>query len=241
MKPCILVALAGLLTCGSASAQALDYKQKAKKPAPRDPAATWPHRWYLGASLQQNETSDWSVSRQTDDGSFQSVDADDQDFGHSLYGGVSFERTFSFALELGYLDFGGTSQTIQSDGSGIVWAAGPIRERQQLKGALFSMLAGRPVGHGVSLFLRLGALKWTSEFAYTGTTQGSGPVRNSGRHNHVDAVFGGGVAFDATDAWRLRAAYMSYPLSDSELNTFEPTVDALEVSVAYRFGKGPGG
>jgi hypothetical protein len=236
-----IVVLAGLLACTSASGQALEYKKTATKRRPADPAKQWPQRWYVGGSLQQSETRDWSVSRRTDDGSFRSIQADDRDSGYSFYGGVEFKRTSSLALELGHVDFGGTSQTIQSDGSGNPWAAGPIREKQALKGTLFSVLWAHPVGERLSAFLRLGALRWTSEFAYTGTTLTLGRVRHSGTHSHVDAVFGGGLRYEAGEAWQLRAAYMRYPLSDSDRDEFEPTVDALELSVVYRFSERPGG
>ena len=237
---CWILVLAGLLAWDSASAQALDLKKKArKKRPPPDPAVVWPYRWYLGASVHQAGFGEgWATAEKTDDGSFASAESDDTATGYSIYGGLEFKQTIALALELGYVALGTVTYTAQSDGSGPVWAAGPVREEMEMTGRMLAGQAAYPVGHGLSLCARLGVLAWKSQAVYGGTTQG-GPVTNGGSRSNVGPAFGAGVVFDGLEDWRLRASYMRYVLSDAssdvQLADLKSKVNQLELSVAYRF------
>lgn len=233
------VVLTGLLACGSASGEMLlDFKKGKKRPPP-DPAAVWPHRWYLGGSVHWGTFSGgWATGERVDDGSFRSADSDDSSTGHSFYGGIEYKRNVALALEVGSIDLGMITYMAQSDGSGAVWAAGPFQERLKVKG---TVLMGRgivPVWHGVSLCVRLGVINWKGRNTYSGTTKLFGPGVHDQSWSNADPALGVGVLYDAFEDWRLQSTYMRYALSDSSNDFglgFKSTVSALELSVAYLF------
>jgi hypothetical protein len=189
-------------------------------------------RKYFGIGLGTSTMSSWSTAETLDDGSFVSEGGDDRDSGLQLFGGI---EVGNHAFELGYAELGGATYEAMSDGSSVVWSAGPIRETLDASAIQFSYQYSYPITARTRLFGRVGFQKWSTDAAYGGTTQSLGAVRFEYGTSDWDELLGAGVAFDLTPRWRLRGAYMLHRLNQDNGAEREARMKALELSIMYRY------
>ena len=174
---------------------------------------------YAGASLSQS-TADISLN-DLDDGSFTSGSIDDSDTGYRAYLGYRFLKFF--ALEADIVELGEFSYDAVSDGSGLLWAAGPVTATAEAEGYRLSALGILPVGKNFSIFGKFGIFAWDAD---TVVTDGSGTISNSA--DGEDEFFGAGVAYDLPGPLSLRLEYELLSLDTVD-------VDTLSVGAAFRF------
>ncbi len=147
--------------------------------------------------------------------------ADSGDTGFGVFAGYRFNR--NFALELGYLDLGAVTAELMNstrvDGARLD-AEGEAR--LDATGILLSALISIPVGQRVSLFGRLGVLRWDGDLSATA----SGRIRLGGRNisfdglnesrkrSGTDGAYGGGVRFAFNENLAVRAEFTRFEAID---------------------------
>lgn len=177
---------------------------------------------YFGLALGQSTLEDWDTSV-IDDGSLTSASAEDSDTGFRLIGG--YELNPNVSLEFGYTDFGEATAEGNSDGTGFVWVAGPVRAETSADGIDFGALAKLPVSESFSVHGRLGLLLWDAE----GQASDAAGVAFEGTDDGTDLFFGIGAEFQTTSPLAMRLEYTKYSLDDVDM-------DFLAFSLIYRVG-----
>ena len=116
--------------------------------------------FYLGLGVGQGEANELDFS-DFDDGSALAGSFDESDFGWQIFGGYRFSR--HFALELGYFDLGEASFDAISDGSGSVFAPGPVTGSVESSGPGAFAVGIAPIGEKLSVLLRAGYMAWNAD------------------------------------------------------------------------------
>lgn len=177
---------------------------------------------YFGLAVSQNTFKQWDdVGDSLDDGSFTSQSSDDKGDGFRVFLGFGGNETFSF--EFGYSDFGKASFKAESDGSGF-WPAGPMSVTASPSGLDLAVVGKAPVGESVTLFGRLGVVKWSVD-----SDASIGGQSGSGSDDGSDIFFGGGVEFGRSGPMSVRAEYAKYSFDDADL-------DSMSLSLIFRGG-----
>lgn len=229
-KTCrMLAAFGGVALCGMAWAH-----ESADCDCPRasDAPIQWQTAWYAGASAGQETFGDWSTVRELDDGSYAAESEDNRGAGYRIFAGIDFLRYLG--VEAGYADLGSASFAAESDGSGFLWDAGPVREEAELQGADLSLLARAPLPGQFALVGQAGVFRWKSEGTGYGSVQGFGPTGYLHEPEEgTDVLYGGRLEYDGLPAVRLTAAYTRshFDLVYRE----DASLEMFALSAAYRF------
>ena len=191
--------------------------------------------WYAGGSVAQNTFKDWSSAEAGDDGSYISRSVGDSDTGVQVFVGVDLGRYFAF--EFGYANYGEATFLSQSDGSGSVWAAGPIAETIGLKSIGLDLLGKLPLGESVALFGKVGTFRWTSTFEGSGTLQCCGTFTFSEASGGSDGAYGAGLQFDGFRPARVVVEYTAANFGSSFFEPQHPKLESIVLSLAYVFSR----
>lgn len=175
---------------------------------------------YLGFNLGQAsyDVSQSDAAAALDDGSLTSLSIDDTDSSYRWAIGYQLLRYFS--LEGGYLDLGDITVNATSDGSGSLYAAGPVNSRMGVDGLFFDVKGLLPLNEQVSLYGKFGLLKWDGEVTLSNV---DGSVNEDGD----DTFFGIGGSYNIYDTLALNVDYTFYKLDDLDVDVF---------SVGIQFG-----
>lgn len=166
---------------------------------------------YFGLSIGQSTLKDWDSSV-IDDGSFNSIDVEDSGVSIRVSGG--FDLNPSFALEIGYSDFGEVTAEGTSDGTGFFWAAGPVSAEASADGFDLGFVGRIPTSDSFSFLGRAGVLIWDAEIDFADS---SGSLKLSDDGN--DVFFGIGGEFQTSEAMAMRLEFTRFSLDDSDIDT----------------------
>lgn len=180
--------------------------------------------FYVGFNLGQASydvtLSDLSVF---DDGSISSASIDDGDTSFSLT--LGYQLTPNIALEGGFIDLGELTANANSDGTGFLFAPGPVNFKVAVDGLFFDVKGLLPLNEQFSLYGKLGLLKWSEEGTLSDST---GSL--SGDDDGTDIFFGVGASFNINHNISINADYSRYKVDEDEDN-----VDVLSVGIQYGF------
>jgi len=121
------------------------------------PAASAQTGWYFGAGTGEAE-ADLSLSdfSDLDDGSITSASLDDSDTGTKFFAGFRFKE--NVAVEGAFVDLGEVSIDATSNGSGFLYAPGPVSFEADIDGINIALVGIWPVGDKVDVIGKLGLI-----------------------------------------------------------------------------------
>lgn len=163
---------------------------------------------------------------------------EDQDTSWSIFFGYQFSQHFAF--EAGYLNLGsfpyryaGTADLTGFGGG----AADPttVGYTRDVKGYPLSVLGILPLGLMFDIHARAGVLFATAEQKIT-STAGTASLAFSDSATSQDLFFGAGAAMNLGDSWSLSLDWVQYDKVGDGDTILETDLDALSLSVIYRFG-----
>ena len=152
------------------------------------PAASAQPGWYFGAGTGETEGIDLSLS-DLDDGSFISGSVDDSDTGTKFFAGFRFKE--NVAVEGAFVDLGEVSIDATSNGSGFLFAPGPVSFEADIDGINIALVGIWPVGDKVDVIGKLGFFMWDVESSLSNSAFGSVSADDDG----TDTMFGVGGQF----------------------------------------------
>ncbi len=175
---------------------------------------------YLGASLGRAEARDLDLAT-IDDGSVLTGGTDGTDNGWKLFAGFKVFKIVN--AEFGYRDYGQVSFSATSDGTGTIYAAGPVDGLADTTAVSVSAMVVLPVGR-FKFFAKGGIARWRTE---TTVRHSTGNIATS-ESDGVDALYGFGAAWALKNSAGLRVEY-------ERLATNAADRDFLSVGVHFRF------
>ncbi len=177
--------------------------------------------WYAGGSIGEMKVSGLSLSL-LDDGSGLTGSVDDSDTGWTVLGGVRLQK--HFAIEADYIDFGEFSINATSDGTGSIFAAGPVAAEISATGFSVSALGLMPVSDHFDLFARIGYFSIDADSSVTNSATG----RITDSDDDDDFYFGAGAQYNFRAPVSLRLEWRQYRGPED--------VDYLSIAGFFRFG-----
>lgn len=176
---------------------------------------------YLGTSVGQAEARDLTLEPIAD-GSVLTGAADGTDNGWKLFAGFKVFRAVN--AEIGYLDYGQISFLATSDGTGTIYAAGPVNGLADTTAVSISAMVVVPAGR-FKFFAKGGFARWRTE---TTVMHSTGNVATS-ESDGVDALYGFG------GAWALKKGSAGLRVEYERLATNATSRDFLSIGVQFRF------
>ena len=166
--------------------------------------------WYIGATFGQS-----SVDLEDCGGG---VECDDKDTAWRILGGYQINR--NFAVEVGYHDFGTSTQSI------------PGLATLDFKANSFELLAVGmlPINNQFSLYGKAGVYR--GEVKATLNILG---VSDSTKETNTDLTFGFGAQFNVTRQLGIRAEWQRYTSMGDSDTIGESDVDVMSLGLVYRF------
>lgn len=186
--------------------------------------------WYLGASVGQSRAKideDKINSALLGAGFTNTSIVDrDQDTGFKLFLGYQFNKYF--ALEGGFFDLGKFSYTATT------LPPGTLDSRTKLKGLNLDLVLNLPITEKFSVLGRAGVIHAEAKdtFSSTGSVLVFNPTYSKRATNYK---FGGGLQYDFTKAFAMRAEAERYRINDALNNKGD--IDLFSVGVLVRFGR----
>ena len=177
--------------------------------------------WYTGGSIGKMEVSGLSLNL-IGDGSVLTGSVDDSDTGWTILGGLRLQK--HFAIEADYIDFGEFSINATSDGTGSIFAPGPVTAEISATGFSVSALGLIPVSEQFDLFGRLGYFSIDADSAVTNSATG----RVTDSDDDDDFIFGAGAQYNFRAPATLRVEWKRYKAQED--------VDYLSIAGFFRFG-----
>ncbi|MDP2877168.1 MAG: outer membrane beta-barrel protein, partial [Holophaga sp.] len=148
------------------------------------------------------------------------------DTGFKVFGGYQFNKYFAF--EAGYFDLGKSSFT------SVTVPAGSLNGEIKLNGFNFDMVLNLPFTEKFSVFGRLGANNANASDTFTGTGFVDVVNPNPSKRD-TNYKFGGGLQYDFTKTFGMRAEAERYRINDAVGNKGD--VDLLSLGFLVRFGR----
>ncbi|HEY3271967.1 MAG TPA: OmpA family protein [Geothrix sp.] len=187
--------------------------------------------WYAGFNVGQSKAKidDARIIKGIVPAGFviTSIHDDDSSTGFKILGGYQFNRYFAF--EGGYFDlgkFGYKATTLP---------AGTLNGEIKLKGFNFDAVLSLPFTEKFSAFGRVGVTNAQAKDAFSGT--GSVVVLNRNPSERATNLkFGGGLQYDFTKSFGMRAEVERYRINDAVGNKGD--IDMASVGFLFRFGRG---
>ena len=177
--------------------------------------------WYIGGGTGTT-SADVAVA-DFDDGGITSGDVDDGGVGFKLFGGYKFHK--HFAVEGGYADLDEVAFAGTSDGTGGLYAAGPVTSLSEVDGLFVTAVGILPVAAKVSLFGKAGLMNWDGDF----TLADSSGTLVAGSDDGSDPLFGVGVEIIPMEQFHIRAELERFS------DIFSEDVTRVAGSLVYRF------
>lgn len=170
---------------------------------------------YFGISVGETDAG-LSVS-DFNDGGVTSGSVDDSDTGWKLFGGFRFSE--NLAIEGGLFNLGEVTFDGVSNGTGILFAAGPVSLDTEVDG-LFVAVVGTIRFNKVGLFGKGGLHMWDADLDLV-DSDGS----FSASDDETDPMYGIGVEFEASDKIAVRGAFEVFT------DILDQDVDLLSIGV----------
>ncbi len=177
--------------------------------------------FYLGGSLGQAEARDLGLDPIAD-GSVLTGGTDGTDNGWKLFAGFKVFKIVN--AEIGYLDYGQDSFSATSDGTGMIYAAGPVDGLSDTTAVAVSAMVVLPAGR-FKFFAKGGFARWRTET----TVMHSGGNVDTRESDGVDALYGFG------GAWAFKKGSAGLRVEYERLATNAASRDFLSVGVQFRF------
>jgi len=155
-----------------------------------------------------------------------SITHDDRDTGFKIFGGYQFNRYFAF--EGGYFDlgkFGYQAATVP---------VGTLNGKIKLKGVNFDAVLNLPMTEKFSVFARVGANYAEAKDTFTGTGAVN-VILPDPKKSGTNYKFGGGLQYDFTKSFGMRAEVERYRINDAVGNKGD--IDLASVGLLFRFGR----
>jgi len=179
--------------------------------------------FYIGLGAGQGKANELDFT-DFDDGSGLAGSFDESDVGWQIVGGYRFSR--NFALELGYFDLGQSGFDATSDGSGSVFAPGPVTGSVASSGPGGFAVGIVPIGERFEVLFKAGYMAWNADVTVSNSAFGSAKTSESGS----DLAFGAGAAFRFNDHFSVRGDWTRFS------NIIETDGELLSLSAVFSFG-----
>ncbi len=186
--------------------------------------------WYLGANVGQSRAK-------IDDARITSgllgsglgvttLQDHDKDTGFKVFGGYEFNRWFS--LEGGYFDLGKMGYTAAT------LPGGTLEGQIKVQGVNLDAVLNIPLTEKFSVFGRAGVIYADAKDTFSGT--GAVIVVNpSPSEKATNYKYGGGLQYDFTKSFGMRAEYERYRINDAIGNKGD--IDLASIGLLFRFGR----
>jgi len=186
--------------------------------------------WYLGANLGKTKAkidNDRIITGVIPPGfSVTVINNDDKGTGFKLFGGYQFNRYFS--LEGGYFDLGKVGY------QATTLPAGTLNGEMKVNGLNVDLVLNVPFTEKFSAFARVGAANANAKDTFVAT--GAVVVANPNPSERATNLkFGGGLQYDFTRSFGMRAELERYRINDAVGNKGD--IDMASVGVLFRFGR----
>jgi hypothetical protein len=155
--------------------------------------------FYFGASLGQTDARDLDLGPVAD-GSLLTGGTDGIDSGWKFFGGIKVLRFMN--VEFDYRDYGQTSFSAMSDGTGTIYSAGPIEGLADTKAVGVTAVIVIPAGR-LKLFGKGGLARWRSDLTIR---HSMGNIATSDSDG-VDTMYGAGLAWALKGSIGIRVEY----------------------------------
>jgi hypothetical protein len=176
--------------------------------------------WYVG--IASGTTSvDLDVSS-FDDGGIASGDVDDGGLGWKVFGGYKIMKYL--AVEGGFTDLDEVTFDGISDGSGGLYAAGPVSSLLDANGSFVNVVGIIPITPMFAVIGKVGFLNWDGDFTLEDTV-----TALTGSDDGVDPMYTFGIEILPNSKFTLRAEFERF----SEV--FNEDVDRVSGSLLIRF------
>ena len=173
--------------------------------------------WYVGIA-----TGTTSVDKDAfNDGGITAGDVDDG-LGWKVFGGYKVMKYLAF--EGGFTDLDEVSFDGISDGSGGLFAAGPVGAIFDVNGSFVNVVGILPITRMFAVIAKVGFLNWDGDFTLEDTVQAV-----SGSDDGSDPMYTFGVEILPNSKFTLRAEYENF----SEV--FDEDVERVSGSLLIRF------
>jgi len=152
----------------------------------------------------------------------------DKDLGFKVFGGYEFNKWFS--LEGGYFDLGKMGYTANT------LPAGTLEGQLKLNGVNLDAVLNIPLTEKFSVFGRAGVIYANAKDTFSGT----GAVivmKPSPSEKATNYKYGGGLQYDFTKSFGMRAEYERYRINDAVTNKGD--LDLASIGLLIRFGRTP--
>lgn len=180
---------------------------------------------YLGAGLGLSQVSGYSEGdfrTALDDGSFTSASTDDQDTAFKIFGGVQLNK--NVAIEAAYTRLGEFKGSATSDGSGFLYAPGPVSYQGEANALSLAIKGIVSLNDKTSLFAKLGFARWESEEMLDNPG-----IFLEAEDDGTDPTFGLGAAFNVTEQATIQIEL------DRFTEILEEDVDIIGASFLFKF------
>ena len=176
--------------------------------------------FYFGGSLGVVEARDLDLTPIAD-GSALSGGADASDSGWKFFGGFKVFRFMN--AEFAYRDYGQVTYTGTSDGTGTVYASGPLNGLADTTAISVTAMVVIPAGR-LTFFVKGGLARWRTETTVTHSMGNIAMLDSDG----VDTMYGGGAAWSLNKSLGLRFEYERIAVASADR-------DFISAGVHFRF------
>ena len=176
--------------------------------------------WYVGIATGSS-SADVDVST-FDDGGITSGSVDDGSIGWKVFGGYKIMKFL--AVEGGYQNLDEVTFDGTSDGTGGLFAAGPVSSVFDVDGQFVNIVGIIPITSMFAVIGKVGFLNWNGDFTLEDVT-----AAVSGSDDGVDPVYTFGVEILPNSKFTLRAEFEKFS------NVFDEDVDQVSASLLVRF------
>ena len=150
----------------------------------------------------------------------------DKDTGFKVFGGYEFNRWFS--LEGGYFDLGKMGYDLTT------LPAGTLSGQAKINGVNLDAVLNVPLTEKFSVFGRAGVIYADAKDTFSGTGSvivvSPSPSKNASNYK-----YGGGLQYDFTKSFGMRAEYERYRINDAINNKGD--IDLASIGLLIRFGR----
>ncbi len=155
--------------------------------------------FYFGASLGQSDAKDLDLGPIAD-GSVLTGGTDGTDTGWKILGGVKVFRFLN--AEFDYRDYGQSSFSATSDGSGTIYSAGAVEASADTTAFGVSAMIVVPAGR-LTFFAKGGVARWRAETTIRHSMDNIAKRESDG----VDPIYGAGLAYKVKGSTGVRLEY----------------------------------
>ncbi|MEE8111503.1 MAG: outer membrane beta-barrel protein, partial [Acidobacteriota bacterium] len=175
--------------------------------------------WYVGIATGSTSV-DLNVA-DFDDGGITSGEVDDGGIGWKVFGGYQIIKYL--AVEGGFTDLNEVTFDGISDGTGLLYAAGPVSSVFDVNGSFVNVVGILPITPMFAVIGKVGILNWDGDFTLVDTVDAI-----TGSDDGSDPMYSFGVEILPSAKCTLRAEYELY----SEV--FDEDVDRVSASLLIR-------